>query len=56
MLFTMTRKQTLIACKKIRVQRQHKIFYIPLMIRSTMVPNFCRLELPQAGYHPIKTP
>ena len=30
-------------------------YLIPHPIRSTMIPVFCRLELPQPSYHSIKT-
>ena len=51
----MTHKQTLVLYENITIQRQHKNIYTPHMIRSTMVPNFCKLELPQPSYHSIKT-
>ena len=46
----MTCKQTLVTYKNIRVQRRHKNIWTPHMIRSPMVPSFCKLELPQRHY------
>ena len=47
-------KQTLITYENIRVQRQRENICIPHVIRSPMVPSFCRLELPQPSYCSIK--
>ena len=41
----MTREQTLVTHENIRVQRQRKNIWTPHVIRSPMVPSFCRLEL-----------
>ena len=51
-----TRKQTPVTYKGLRVQIQCKIIWTAHMIRSPMLPSFCRLELPQPSYCPIKTP
>ena len=50
----MTREQTFVTYENIRVQRWHKNIWTFHVIRSPMVPSFCRLELPQPSYHPIK--
>ena len=51
----MTRKQTLVTSKNIRVQNDAKLLTL-YVISSPMVPSFCRLELPQPSYRFIKTP
>ena len=50
----MAGKQTLIMYKNISIQRQRQNIWTPYVIRSPMVPSFCRLELPQPSYCSIK--
>ena len=45
MLFLTYREQTLVVYEYIRIWQQHKDFCTPYMIRSMIVPRFCKLEL-----------
>ena len=51
----MTREQTLVTYENIRVQIWCKHIWTLHMIRSPMIPSFCRLQLPQPSYRSIKT-
>ena len=55
MRFLTTHEQTLVTYENIRIQIRRKNIWTPHVIRSPMVPSFCRLKLPQPSYRPIKT-
>ena len=55
MWFLATCEWTLVTYKNIRIQTWCKNIWTPHVIRSSMVPSFCRLELSQPSYRPIKT-
>ena len=51
----MTHEQTLVTYENIRIQLRYKNILTPHVIRIPIVPSFCRLDLPQPSYGPIKT-
>ena len=52
MLFKITHEQMLVVYKYIRIQERLKDLCTPHVIRSTVEPRFCKLELAWPRYSP----